>query len=300
LGASATATLNGGDIRITSATSGEYSKVSISAGTLFPALTNYSAILPAVSGTGVQSTYGSLIIVDGVAKRVSFVGSNGATMADVVSQINTALGASATAAITSNQIVITSATTGANSSVAIQDTGMLFASLAGYNGISFVLSTAPRTYTATFTVDGVDKKVSLTGASAPTLNGVVSAVTTAVGAAGTVAFAGGKLTVKSATTGLTSTVTFQDGDLFRNLTNYKGISDQYTGIANLLAAFTAPLQFNFADSLADRFNVITVGVRPAVGPVPGRANLPLKPPYVYYGGSPASWRYLKDDSQVSG
>ncbi len=296
LGSSAVAAISGGDVRITSARLGVESSVVIDPGTLFPAMTGYVAVLAKVAGTGSPLSYTALIYVDGVEKRISFAGSTAATFTNVLSEINTDLASSATAAISGGNVVITSATTGAASSVTLQDTGGLFGSMTTYAGATSTPGTAPVTYTATITVDGVAKPVSILGTAAQTFTPLVSAITTAVGAAGTVTFTGGVIKVVSATTGVASTVTVTDGNLFKNITGFAGVTT-YTGIASLLAAFTAPLQFNSSARLSDRFNLVVVGDAPAIGPVPGKANLPLTSDYIYYGGSTLAWRYLADDSE---
>lgn len=89
--------------------------------------------------TNDSTAYTATIVVDGVTKNISVVGSAAQTYATVISEINTDLGASATSALNSfgDGIVVTSATTGLNSSVAITDgtTHPLFGSLTAYSQI---------------------------------------------------------------------------------------------------------------------------------------------------------------------
>lgn len=67
------------------------------------------------------TTYGAIVVVDGVAKEISIVGSAAQTLANVISGINTDLGSDAEAELVDDSIKITSATTGASSSIAITD-----------------------------------------------------------------------------------------------------------------------------------------------------------------------------------
>lgn len=97
----------------------------------------FSAAITGASASGLtndSTAYTASISVDGVAKAISIVGSASQTLADVVAEINTDLGASAVASIdTENDAIkIVSAITGLSSSVAITDTN-LFASLTNAN-----------------------------------------------------------------------------------------------------------------------------------------------------------------------
>jgi len=87
-------------------------------------------------------------------------------------------------------------------------------------------------YTATITVDGVAKPISVVGSAAQTLGTVVSEVNVDLGASATMTFvaaggtlpngtvsANGALVVTSATKGATSSVSITDGTLFAALTN---------------------------------------------------------------------------------
>lgn len=97
----------------------------------------FTAAKTAASASGLANdttAYTASIVVDGVAKSISVVGSAAQTLATVISEINTDLGAAATATFdaTGNGFIkVTSATTGAASSVAISDTN-LFSSLTNH------------------------------------------------------------------------------------------------------------------------------------------------------------------------
>ncbi len=95
----------------------------------------FSSAKTGASASGLANdatAYTASIVVDGVAKAISIVGSAAQTLANVITQINTDLGAAATAALVDGAIRVTSATTGAASSVVITDTD-LFGSLTDSN-----------------------------------------------------------------------------------------------------------------------------------------------------------------------
>jgi hypothetical protein len=134
LAGAATAAITGGNIVITSATTGKTSSVRVyDTGFLFALMTGYVGI---TSTDGVDpTTYTATIVVDGVTKSVSAAGNTMQTFTTLVAALNTALGAAGTAAIAGGAITVTSATTGTSSSVAITD-GNLFKNVAGFTTIS--------------------------------------------------------------------------------------------------------------------------------------------------------------------
>lgn len=289
LGASATAAIVGGDIKVTSTTTGVSSTVSIAVGTLFPALPGFSNILPPQNGGGASRKYSATVVVDGIIKTVSFSGTAGTTFGDVITEINADLGASATAAIVGGNIKITSATTGLASSVKVSDSGFLFDSLTGYVGISDVVGTAPTQYAATITVDGVDKAISVQGSAAQTFTTLLAEINTDLGASATAAIVGGNIKVTSASTGTTSTVSIVDGTLFKAV-GVKAIQHAVPGVADLVDAFKLVKAPN-GNKLFDQFNVIVVGTKPAVPPYVKHTTK-----FIYWDGT--VWKYLDNDATV--
>lgn len=289
LGASATAAIVGGDIKITSATTGVSSTVSINPGSLFVALPGYSNVLPPQNGGGSSRKYSATVVVDGVIKTVNFSGTAGTTFTNVLSEINADLGAAATASIVSGNIRITSATTGLASSVKVSDSGFLFDSLTGYVGISDVAGTAPVQYTATVVVDGVDKAISVQGSAAQTFTALVSEINTDLGVDATADISGGNIRIASASAGVTSTVKIVDGTLFKAL-GAKGVKAPVDGIVDLLDAAKKTKAPN-GNSLLDQFNVIKVGTKPAVPPYVKHTTK-----FIYWDGT--VWKYLDNDANV--
>lgn len=290
LGASATAAIVGGDIKITSATTGTTSTVVITAGTLFPALTGFSGVLPSQSGKSTTRDYSATVIIDGtIIKSVKFTGIQGDTFTHVISELNTDLGASATAAITGGNITITSATTGASSSVSVLDTGFLFNQLTGYAKITTTAGVAPKLYTAVVTIDGVAKPISIQGSAAQTFTTLISEINTDLGVSATAAIVGGNIKITSATTGLSSSVFVTDGDLFKALGAY-GFRAPVAGITDLLAAAKISKVAN-GSRVSEHFNILTVGTKPAVPPFcPHNVN------FIYWDG--LVWKYLDNDVTV--
>lgn len=298
LGAAATASLTGGSIKVTSATVGNTSTVAISDGTLFAALTGTAVIATSIAGTdgaGGDTTYRAIVEIDGVAHNVAFLGTNGDTVADVIAEIDADLGAAASVALTGGDIVITSGTTGKASRVRVFDTGGLFSHLTGYTTIRTVDGVTPRVYTAVVNVDGVAKAVAVQGSAAQTITTLVAEINTDLGVAASAALTNGNIVITSATTGVTSTVTVVDGDLFRSVAGFKGGVKVVTGAANLAAAF-ASMRMPNGTSVREYFPIVTVGLKPA-------DNTPYTPPkrveFSYFGGSPTAWRYMNDDTVIN-
>lgn len=76
------------------------------------------------------------IVVDGVTKNISIVSSAAQTYTTLLAEINTDLGAAGTAALVGGNLRVTSATSGASSTVAITDGGTpIFSPLTGYVAI---------------------------------------------------------------------------------------------------------------------------------------------------------------------
>lgn len=296
LGVSATAALVSGSIKVTSATVGSISTVDITDGTLFAALTGTATIETATAGTdgeGGDVAYHAIVEVDGVGYNVTFTGAAGVTVQDVIDEIDADLGTAASVALTGGDIVITSGTTGKASRVRIFDTGELFSRLTDYVGVSFVDGVAPRTYTATVTVDGVANAVSVQGSAAQTFADLVTEITADVVGA-TVALVNGKVVVTSDTTGTTSTVVVTDGDLFKSCAGFNGVKT-VNGAADLVAAF-GEMRMSNGSKVLEYFPTATVGLKPA-------DNTPYTPPkrveFSYFGGSPAAWRYMNDDTEIN-
>ncbi|MGZ8924625.1 MAG: beta strand repeat-containing protein [Nitrososphaeraceae archaeon] len=236
LAAAATITIEAGNLKVTSATTGGASSVAITDTDLFATLTGYVAIPAAVAGT--STTYTASISVDGVAKAISVVGNAAQTFTDLLTEINTDLAAAATIAISGGNLRVTSATTGVTSIVAITDTD-LFAALTGYVAIlTAVDGTATATYTASISVDGVAKAISVVGNAAQTFTDLLTEINTDLAAAATIAISGGNLRVTSATLGTTSLVAITDTDLFASLTGYVAIPAAVAGTKST-AALTA-------------------------------------------------------------
>lgn len=292
LGSAATASLSGGDLKITSSTYGLTSKVAITAGTLFASLPAVQGIFPAATGDDTSRTYAAVFTIDG-SKQVSvrFAGVTGTTIGDVLAELNTDLGANATASLNGGgNLVITSSTTGAKSSVAVADTGSLFCSLTGYAGFTSTAGVSTRQYTLTLDVDGVATTATVTGSDVQTFTTLVAALNAAFGA-GTVVIDGNRITFNGASGVATSKVKVVTDNLLRHTSGFINITT-LAGASDLVDAMKADRIG--AGSVFDLFRVITVGAKP---PVANASSLPKAPEFTYFDGT--TWRYLKDDSAVN-
>lgn len=292
-GAEAFPTQNGRAVTIQSTTEGNTSSVRVTGGTVFDRVPGMYAAFPLKGTSKIARTYNAVIIVNGVSYSVNFPGVGATTYGDVIDAINADLGGAATASIVDSQLVITSATTGVNSTVRILDAGGLFGSLQAYEGISYVDGTAARTYTATVSVDGTPVQISIPGSAAATFGALITEINADLGSVATAALSGGDIVITSATTGTSSSVAVVRDDLFRFVSGFAGI-ERVDGITDLVTAMNQ--QRVGSGSLYDLYEVVQVGDKPALPPVP--AVLPKTDAFTYFGGTPPAWRYLEDDTEV--
>jgi hypothetical protein len=129
----ATAAIIGGNIRITSATTGGVSTIAITDTDLFSALTDYSSIATAVGGTTAISYVMDVTIDGGAPQTITVPGTSAQTFTALVNEINADL-TGATASLSGGNLVITSDTTGGTSSVSIVDDDLL-ASLTNFDAL---------------------------------------------------------------------------------------------------------------------------------------------------------------------
>lgn len=100
IGAAGTAAIDGnGNLTITSATSGTLSTVIFVTGTLFPALTGFQYITAAVAGSGSTAPVTATITIDSTPHAFSVAQNTMTTFTDVVSSLQTAIGAAGTVAM---------------------------------------------------------------------------------------------------------------------------------------------------------------------------------------------------------
>jgi hypothetical protein len=293
-----TASISNGDVRITSASFGILSKVRITPGTLFPALVGYTNIIPPADGGGVNRAYSATVTIDGtIIKTVSFQGKDATTLTAVLSQINTDLAGTATAAIAGGDVVITSATTGINSSVSISDSGFLFASLTGYTGISYTAGSAPVTYTASVTVtrDGVPTTtpVSLTGNNAQTFTTLVSVLNAQLGSANIQAALSGSSIVVTASNLASNTVkiSINGGTLLPAIDLVDGLSVPTPLVHSFLEVLALVKTAN-GSSFLSTLPIRRVGLKPSVPPYVKHTL-----DFVYFNGT--DYVYLDDDTPVN-
>lgn len=297
IGANGTAAIVNGNIRITSATVGVSSKVVITAGNTLSATAGFAGLQSPLNGSGKARTYSATAIIDGTTiKSLNFTGVQGTTITNVLTEINTDLGAAATAALTGGDIVITSASTGKKSSVQIIDGG-LFSSLAGYASVGSVSGDAPTTYTATVTLTNggtvLTKNISFDGNTAQTYATLVTAIQAGLTPDATVSLvAGGLKIVNDQATGPLTSITIDGGTLVRSLSGQRGIAKSLKGVAaadlaTVLNEYKAP---NGA-SVLSTLPVIKVGTKPAVP-----FGVKHTTAFIYWNGT--VWKYLDNDANV--
>jgi hypothetical protein len=123
LGAAAVASLVGGNIQITSTTTGVASTILITDTNLFSTLTDYTAISAAVDGVAIMHTlYKAAILVDGtVTVNVEVNGTEASTIGDLIDLLNVALADNATVTIDGEYLIITSLAGTTASTILITD-----------------------------------------------------------------------------------------------------------------------------------------------------------------------------------
>lgn len=121
---------------------------------------------------------------------------------------------------------------------------------AGYQDVTFAniksnpdstgLANDATAYTATITIDGVAKSVSVVGSNAQTFATLLTEINTDLAGAGTATLVGGNIRISSATTGSTSSVSISDTDLFGTLTDYSAIATAVAGTTTSWITFPVP------------------------------------------------------------
>lgn len=260
----ATAELLGGNIRVISSSSGAASTIAITEGVgadpLLVNLTDFQAIESATKGannpTGLlddATNYTVNVAVDGgVVQALTVQGQNAQTFGDLVTQLNALLSGAVIEldTATGNVLVRSDLVDALLSAVATTDVSLL-AALTGFNSIVAAtnnvtnptrLANDATNFTATVTVDALPYAIQITGSAAQTFGDLVAQLNTDLGAVATAAIGdgttltngvlvpNGQLAIVSATTGVASTVTITDVDLFSNLDGYVALLTPVVGL----------------------------------------------------------------------
>lgn len=116
--------------------------------------------------------------------------------------------------------------------------------------VATTLANNATAYTATITVDGVVRNLSITGSTAQTYATLVTAMNTSLtGSVAVVSISSGNLVVTSATTGITSTVLVAStGTLLPALAGYVAVGTATAGTALVPAGFSNTVTLLAADS----------------------------------------------------
>jgi hypothetical protein len=259
----ATAELLNGNVRIISSSSGTSSSIGISEGIgadpLLAALTDFQGVNSMTQGannpTGLNddaTNYTVQVAVDGgAAQALTVQGQNAQTFGDLAVQLNALLTGATIELTTDGNILVRSELSDAGVSNIATTTVSLLAALTGFNATvaATVGGTNPTglandatQYEASVTVDGIPYALQITGSAAQTFGALVTemntdlgAVATAVIGDGTTATNGivvpnGQIGIVSSSTGITSTVSVTDVDLFSSLNDFEGLLTPVNGL----------------------------------------------------------------------
>jgi hypothetical protein len=303
IGVNGTASISGGDLRITSASVGLDSKVRITVGTLFPATANYSSLFPPKDGGGAPRNYTAIVEVDGsILLPVSFDGDvPGATFTAVLSELNTDLDGYATASLSGGNLVITSDNvTGTGSSIRIYDSGFFFSSLADYAGISYVDGRDASSYTLSVKLTddaGVEtvETATVIGTDCETYDDLVAALTAEFTADIAVSAVGGLglLLESEQTPGEGVAIEVVGGTLLKGLPGSVSVSRPRVSVDSIITVLNerrAPNGSSYLTNLPVKY----VGLKPAVPPY-----TPHTVDFIYYDSVDEAWKYLDDDTLVN-
>ncbi len=201
-------------------------------------------------------------------QQLSIAGSAIQTFGDLLNKFNASLKGATATLDGNNDLRITNATPGSNSTIALKDTGSrrLFSSLSGFvkiknavdgndptNGYqrvsldpSSTLESSPTGllsstyYTATVTIDGVAKNVALLGSDCATYTALVTKLNSVL-SAGIVSYtSSAKIEIASMLTGSYSTVSIVDtgtNKLFQSLADYSAIAAAVPGSNSTVAGY---------------------------------------------------------------
>jgi len=115
-------------------------------------------------------------------------------------------------------------------------------------------------FTATITVDGAAQAISIAGTAAQTYTNLINELNADLGVTATASLSGGNILITSATTGLTSTVSIADTDLFANVTNFAGFNAPIIGLDISSSATAAQAAVASLDTATDAIIGVRAGV----------------------------------------
>lgn len=203
---------------------------------------NMGGVITASGTTGLSnnaSNYSASVLINGITTvNLVITGSSAQTFQSLVNAMNSVLGVNAIASIENGNIKITSTSVTGTSAVAITDTD-LFNSLTGYvallSPVAGVanpsgLANDATVYSAIISVDGNLRPISVVGSAAQTFSTVISEIQTDLGALATIVLDNGNLKITSASTGATSIISTQDGNLFTTLKNFVNLQVPVNGL----------------------------------------------------------------------
>jgi hypothetical protein len=232
----AVATLVSGDILFTSTSTGPASSVLLVTGTLLPSLTSFSVIQAAVQGVGSTAAVTATITVDGTPHAFSVSQSTMLTMSSLVTALQTAIGATSVAVVSMHSSPINTLSAGTPTGGSVYTNGV-------YLNVPLTGGTGQNAH-ADITVSGnavtAVSMVSREGIGY-TSGDVLSALSSDIGGTGsgfsfvltvTTTYSP-DISVTSASTGNSSTVSIVDGTLFSSMATFSKILPARSGVTKL-------------------------------------------------------------------
>ena len=254
------ATISGGDIVITSNSSGPGSSVSIVdnnfggfIGLLFASTANFSAFLPSVPGSLAPNFSATIEVDGGTPQLIEDSGSNLQTMQQVLDLINgNVSGAAAT--LVGTEVRITSNITGNSSTVLINDPGGptgLFSNMTNIVTTSNPVGGTSTDYFAEIAIDnGGNQLITVAGDDAQNFAQLLALINQGLSGA-EATLAAGNIRITSNSTGATSTVDISSTppapDLFASLANFNTLLPPVDGID--ATSFTTEIDTGFDTTL---------------------------------------------------
>lgn len=236
--------------------------------------------------------YAASLDADGDNYKLSADSVDSSTIGDLINTLNTTLSAHGITVQLMRGTLQFNSTTYSQLRIS-EGVNAIFASLADFQEITYADGTSGSVYTADLVISGVTHQLSVNGSDAQTWLDLMTAIT----AQAPVLMDGiGSIVVAMDVVGSgpASTVILENDNLFRFVNNYSG-KISYPGANSLFDALEKYQAPNGTPAL-QYFPHLTVGIdrplRPLAGTVPKHIN------HIYFGGTPADWRYLNDDSVV--
>lgn len=236
--------------------------------------------------------YASSLDADGDNYKLVADSVNSSTIGDLINTLNATLSTSGvTVQLLRGAIQFDSIT---HSQLRISEgVNAIFASLTDFQEIVYFDGAPGHVYTADLVISGVTHQLSVNGSDAQTwldlMTNITNQAPVLMDGLGSIVVA-----MDIVGSGPSSTVILENDNLFRFVNNYSG-KISYPGADSLFDALKTYQAPNGTPAL-QYFPHLTVGIDRPLRPIAGTVPKHIK--HIYFGGTPADWRYLNDDSVV--